>query len=198
MPRTIRKDGAGAGAGVPGLPSATCQVRNGLRAAAAHHRSHDQPVTAPTAAPVTILGTRGDRLNAFARSPPGPGPDRTDGTSGRTRPDRWNLGPVGCASRWPHGPRRPLQGPWFRGRTLPRLAVALPGCCVARGSGPPEYHMPSVNTSAGWPLRRPSGSDAIPDQAECEHRPQTYWSGCPALRCPVPGVAARAPRPVTA
>ena len=84
----------------------------------------------------TISGISEDRLTASARSPPGgPGPERTGGTSGRTRPDRWNIGPHQTgpvehragdgASPWPHTPRRPLQA------LVSRPQAAGPSCSPA-------------------------------------------------------------------
>jgi hypothetical protein len=111
--------------------SATCQVSNGLRAAAAHHRGRDQPlIVRPAAVPVRHL-----------RHQPGPA-ERVRPLPARARAgaDRWNIGPHqagpvehragDCASRRPH---RPLQAPWFRGQRLPgppRLS-----CSRDRGSG---------------------------------------------------------------
>ena len=110
------------------VPRVTCRVSNGLRAAA-HHRGRDQPlIVRPAAAPVHPLrhqpGTA-DRVRPLPSS--GPGPERTGGTSGRTRPDRWNIGPVTAHHAGHTGPCRPLVSRSEAAGPSCSPAVAFPG-----------------------------------------------------------------------
>ena len=106
------------------VPRVTCRVSNGLRAAA-HHRGRDQPlIVRPAAVPVHPLrhqpGTA-ERVRPLPASGPGP-PERTGGTSGRTRPDRWNIGPVTAHHAGHTGPCSPL---------VSRPEAAGPSCSPA-------------------------------------------------------------------
>src|SRR6202167_5879346 len=107
----------------PGYPRAACQVSNGLREAAAHHRGRDQPlIVRPAAVPVHLLRHQPGTADRVRPLPAGPGPERTGGTSGRTRPDRWNIGPVTAHHAGHTGPCRPL---------VPRPEAAGPSCSPA-------------------------------------------------------------------
>jgi hypothetical protein len=78
----------------------------------------------------TIPGLSGDRLNAFSRSP-GPGPARCSSGPAITGPALHRAG--GCASRWPHGPQRPLQARVAAGA---RAACRRASACYVQGTGP--------------------------------------------------------------
>jgi len=141
---------------------ATRRVRNGLRAAPAEHRSHDQPlIVQPAAVPVHHL--RHQRGSA-ERVRPHP-------ARARTGADRWNIGPHqtgpvehragDCASRWPHRPRRPLQALDFAAGGCPAGPSAVvfprPGAAVPGFPAPPDLppgpdpplHRKTANRTSG-------------------------------------------------